>query len=361
VFTVEMLPAKDGDCLWIEYGKKEKPHRIIIDGGPIGAHGALRARIESLPIEERTFELLIVTHIDSDHIAGILKLLQEPPEGLVIRETWFNAYRHLVSGYLGAKEGEYLAVYLEKKEEQQPGFWNAAFKGGAVVVPDEGPLPTHTLNGHLNLTVLGPDARALRKLKKDWDEVIEEYMTPGSVEEAEELLKKDKRYRPGFLGAIDIHSLANADFEEDTSAANGSCIVIVAEYQGKRCLFAADAFPSKVAAGLKRFAGTDSPVLLDAVKVPHHGSQKNNSNELYSTIDSSVFLVSTDGSKHEHPNLEAIARILDNKKRRPVQLIFNYRSDFNSFWDRDDLRKDHGYTTVYSTSAGGIGFTISAE
>jgi len=361
MFTVEMLPAKDGDCLWIEYGKKDKPHRVIIDGGPIGAHEALRARIEALPIEKRKFELIIVTHIDSDHIAGILKLLQDPPEGMFIRETWFNAYRHLVPGYLGAKEGEFLAVHLDKKEKEQPGFWNAAFKGGAVVVPEEGPLPTHTLNGDLKLTVLGPDARALRNLKKDWDEVIAEYMTPGSVEEAEELLKKDKRYRPGYLGAIDIHALANADFEEDTSAANGSSIVIVAEYEGKRCLFAADAFPSKVADGLKRFAGTNSPVRLDAVKVPHHGSQKNNSNELYSAIDSRVFLISTDGSKHEHPNLEAIARILDNKKRGPVQLVFNYRSDFNSLWDSDKLREDNKYATVYPTNGGGIRFPVCAD
>jgi len=359
MFTVDMLPAKDGDCLWIEYGQKEKPHRVIIDGGPIGAHQALRARIEALPVAERRFELLIVTHIDSDHIAGILKMLQEPPEGLFIREIWFNAYRHLVSGYLGAKEGEYLAVYLNEKEKEQPGLWNAAFQGKAVVIPDEGPLPTHTLDGNLRLTILGPDARALRNLKKDWDKVIAEYMTPGSLEEAKELLKKDKRYRPGYLGAIDLHTLASAEFEEDTSSANGSSIVVVAEYEGKRCLFAADAFPSKVTAGLKRLAGTDSPVHLEAVKIPHHGSQKNNSNELYSAIDSRTFLVSTDGSKHEHPNLEAIARILDTKKRQQVQLIFNYRSDFNLVWDDDKLRGDNKYTTLYPPDGdSGIRFTI---
>jgi beta-lactamase superfamily II metal-dependent hydrolase len=359
MFAIEMLPAKDGDCLWIEYGNTDKLHRVIIDGGPIGANQALRSRIEELPVAERNFELLIVTHIDSDHIAGILKLFQDPPEGLVIQQAWFNAYRHLVPGYLGALEAEFLTVYLKEEEAKRPGFWNGAFGGKAVVIPDEGPLPQCTLDGGLKLTVLAPDARALRALKKDWDKVIAEYMTPGSAEEAEQLLKKDKRYRPGYLGVVDIHGLANADFKEDPSSANGSSIVVVAEYGEKRCLLAADAWPSKVAAGLKRFGGTDARVALEAVKVPHHGSQNNNSNELYRGIDCPAFLVSTDGSKHDHPDQEAIARILENK-RREVELIFNYRSAFNLLWDSDRLRENNKYATRYATdSKSGIRLEIS--
>jgi len=348
MFSIEMLPAKDGDCLWIEYGKTDEVHRVVIDGGPLGASDALRSRIEALPVADRNLELLIVTHIDSDHIAGIVKLFQSPPEGLFIRQVWFNAYRHLVEGYLGAKEAEFLTVYLQKIEDKRPGFWNGAFGGKAVVVPDEGPLPQRNLGGGLKLTVLGPDAKALRALKRDWDEVIGEYMTPGSLEEAEELLKKDKRYRPGYLGAIDVHELAQQPFAEDTSAANGSSIIIVAEYDKKKCLLAADAFPSKIAAGLNRFRNGGGRCPFDAVKVPHHGSQHNNSNELYQGIDSPVFLISTDGSKHEHPDQEAIARILDNKRRK-VKLVFNYASDFNSVWNSEKLKGSARYTTCYAS------------
>ena len=113
---------------------------------------------------------------------------------------------------LGAKEAEFLTVYLQKIEDKRPGFWNGAFGGKAVVAPDEGSLPQRNLEGGLKLTVLGPDAKALRALKRDWDKVISEYMTPGSLEQAEELLKKDKRYRPGYLGAIDVPELAQQLF-----------------------------------------------------------------------------------------------------------------------------------------------------
>jgi beta-lactamase superfamily II metal-dependent hydrolase len=348
MFNIEMLPAKDGDCLWIEYGKPDEIHRVVIDGGPLGARDALRNRILALPVTERNLELLVVTHIDSDHIAGIVKLFQSPPEGLFIRQVWFNAYQHLGEGYLGAKEAEFLTVYLQKIEDERPGFWNGAFGGKAVVAPDEGLLPQRNLEGGLKLTVLGPDAKALRALKGDWDEVISEYMTPGSLEEAEELLKKDKRYRPGYLGAIDVHELAQQPFTEDASSANGSSIIIAAEYDNKKCLLAADAFPSKIAAGLNRFHNGGERYPFDAVKVPHHGSHHNNSNALYQAIDSPVFLISTDGSKHQHPDQEAIARILDNK-RRQVKLVFNYVSDFNSVWNSETLKESAEYTTCYAS------------
>jgi glyoxylase-like metal-dependent hydrolase (beta-lactamase superfamily II) len=75
MFSIEMLPAKDSDCVWIEYGKPDEVHRVVIDGGPLGASDALRSRIETLPVADRNLELLVVTHIDSDHIAGIVKAL----------------------------------------------------------------------------------------------------------------------------------------------------------------------------------------------------------------------------------------------------------------------------------------------
>ena len=33
MFTIEMLPAAHGDCLWIEYGSGQEVRRILIDGG----------------------------------------------------------------------------------------------------------------------------------------------------------------------------------------------------------------------------------------------------------------------------------------------------------------------------------------
>ncbi len=75
MFRIEMLPAAHGDCLWIEYGSGREIHRILIDGGPAHAYPALRERILHLPADERHFDLLVITHIDADHIEGIIRLL----------------------------------------------------------------------------------------------------------------------------------------------------------------------------------------------------------------------------------------------------------------------------------------------
>ena len=72
IFRIELLPARHGDCLLLEYGDAARPHRVLIDGGPIGAYGALSQRLAALPDDERELELLVITHVDGDHIEGCL-------------------------------------------------------------------------------------------------------------------------------------------------------------------------------------------------------------------------------------------------------------------------------------------------
>jgi beta-lactamase superfamily II metal-dependent hydrolase len=342
MFAIEMLPAFDGDCLLIEYGSAASPRRILIDGGPISAAPAIRKRVEGL--EEREFELMVVTHVDSDHIAGILKFLQSPPKGFRAKQAWFNAYPQLAPGMLGAKEGELLAVHFDREDSQHPGFWNGDFQRGAVGAPHGHDLRTIELEGGFKLTILAPDEKALGKLRKEWNKVVSEYFEPGDVAAAEEALKKDRRYRPGYLGGINVRELADEPFKEDTSAANGSSIVLLAEYETHRCLLAADTFPSTIIDAIARLDdGQSSRVKLSLVKVPHHGSMNNNSEDLYRKLDCSRYLISTNGSKHGHPHPQGVARILTGK-RGHADIYFNYCSDFNKMWLDPETQKTFSYT-----------------
>jgi len=172
-------------------------------------------------------------------------------------------------------------------------------------------------------------------------------MTPGSAEDAEERLKKDKRYRTGYLGSASPAALAATPFKEDTAVANESSIVVVARYGDHTCLLAADAWPSTIERGLKRLPGARGQrVRFSAVKVPHHGSARNNNNSLYKRIDSPRFLVSSNGARHPLPDPEAISRILVNKTS-PANLYFNYRSGFNERWNEGEPQRDYGYTAYY--------------
>ena len=40
--TIEMLPARHGDALWLEWGDPDHRHRMLVDGGPKPAVGNVR-------------------------------------------------------------------------------------------------------------------------------------------------------------------------------------------------------------------------------------------------------------------------------------------------------------------------------
>src|SRR5688572_7974472 len=117
MLRIEMLPAGEGDCLWIEYGERESPHRILIDTGTPGTYPALQERIRKVGGPCR-FELFVVTHIDEDHIGSAVKLMEDPPEGVSFGDIWFNGYRHLLKATdrLGVKKAQELTLKLDRDE-----------------------------------------------------------------------------------------------------------------------------------------------------------------------------------------------------------------------------------------------------
>ena len=65
---IEFLPAGTGDSIWISHNKKT----VVIDGGKSAA--AIKTRYNQMSADEN-IDLLVVTHIDSDHIAGVIALV----------------------------------------------------------------------------------------------------------------------------------------------------------------------------------------------------------------------------------------------------------------------------------------------
>jgi len=77
-----MLGAQRGDCLWITYGEPDDLHHVIIDAGPAETIGTLvpilEERISQIPGRSNKIELLVVSHVDADHIQGVVSLLSDP-------------------------------------------------------------------------------------------------------------------------------------------------------------------------------------------------------------------------------------------------------------------------------------------
>jgi hypothetical protein len=58
------------------------------------------------------------------------------------------------------------------------------------------------------------------------------------------------------------------------------------------------------------------------------------------------FLISSDGSRHKHPHLETVARIIDEGEP-DLELWFNYRSEQNRGWDDEYLKERYEYRAHY--------------
>lgn len=358
MFTITMLPARQGDCLWIEYGDESgaTPHRILIDCGTSSTYDkALKAHLEALG-PDLYIDLFIVTHIDTDHIGGVLELLENPPAGLRIGQVWFNAWRHLepdALDLLGPIDGEILSVQLDRTGWK----WNTSFrqKGHAAAVRSSGPLRSYRLPGSMTLTLLSPGTEQLRRLRDNWETVIrQEGLAPG--EPSTRLREKAARkgVKLDFLGPADpVRAWADAETDLDETPANGSTIAVLAEREEedgttKSCLLAGDAYAPVLAAGIQRLAEErgEPRLRVDAFKLPHHGSRRNVTRELLEGVDCRRYLFSSDGTIYKHPDPEAVARVILYGGPRPI-LTFNCRTKFTEPWANPAYLRRHRYSVEF--------------
>lgn len=358
MISLEMLPAAHGDCLWLEYGDAEHTHRILIDGGPGSCYETLRWRILSLPVAERHFELLVITHVDADHIEGVIKLLQDEDLQCKFDDIWFNDWQQIdnlpdqdvIPPNLGPVQGEFLGALIESIPGQA---WNKAFAGKAIYVLDgDFDLPQVTTAGGLKLTVLSPTRGTLETLRVHWDEAVKDAgFNPGNREQALIQLRAQKRLGPPRQDLLGDELQAS---KLDKSANNGSSIALLAEFDGKRLLLAGDAFAPELRQSLERWMSHNNQdqVKLDAFKLPHHGSTNNITPQLLQILSCKRYLISTSGARFNHPDAEAIDLILEHHNARgKPQLYFNYLTEDTKFWADESDQAARKYLAHYPSGS----------
>ncbi len=342
MFKIKFLPARFGDAIWIEYGKgAQATNRLLVDGGTAGTRTAISAELAKLLPGQRHLDLLVISHIDRDHIEGVLGLLQKDKPGFVVDDLWFNGYAHLPAkpGGLvpfGALQGEKLTQRIRKLNWP----WNRAFDGKAVCLPESGELPHFTLAGGMEITLLSPTREALAELRPKWDEEVRAAnLAPRRRLPANDDVREPVSFAPPELP--DVPALAETEFEPDGSEANASSIALLAEFDGKRALLAADAHADALVAAFEQLS-PGGKTRIDLYKISHHGSKYTTNRELLEKVDCRQYVFSTNGSIFKHPDQETVARVL-TAGGETLQLFFNYRSTRNSIWSHADLKRRYGY------------------
>jgi hypothetical protein len=330
---------------------------MLVDGGPPDTWPLLDQRLSRLATTGQAVDVAVVTHIDSDHIGGMVSLLGQEPARSMIHDVWFNGEPQLPAAVRerarSVVQGEQVGAVVSGSGGQRPLPWNAAFAGAAIDVGDPGGFVAVTVPDGPAVTVLSPTTKRLTALGRRWRQALEDATRPD-----------DRELGPDTPSPLaDLAPLSEQPSGKDGSTPNGSSIALLIEHRGASVLLAGDAFGSVLAAGLTALAAQRGvPALaVDAVKVPHHGSRANVTAALVRAVPARHYLVSTNGDIFHHPDDEAIARIVVGAPPGAT-VWFNYRTPRTARWDDAGLRAMHGYTAQYpSDDTSGVVLTLPAR
>lgn len=344
MFRLRMLPADDGDCLILDYGSQDRQHHVVIDGGRRSTYrSSLRPALVEIGARGESIDLMVLSHIDADHIEGLLELIQDPDLPVGVDQVWYNGFDQLSDlEAFGPKQGDVFSDGLRRLSWP----WNADFDGGAVAVRHRS-LPEIKVAGGLKITLLTPTMTALARLRTDWERWRKANASPIDAGRPPSRLEA---FGPKLAVTPDnLDALADSVDKEDNTVPNGASISFIAEFGGRRVLLAADAHPSDLLRALEVLE-LSGPVEIDVVKLSHHGSRSNTTVGLAKVLRTSRVAISSSGARHQHPDPESIARLI-RYGRSQQNLYFNYRTAFNEAWDTEAMRAAWGHECHFPDGA----------
>ncbi|HEU0078687.1 MAG TPA: hypothetical protein VFQ76_13630 [Longimicrobiaceae bacterium] len=367
IFTLEALQAHKGDALLLHYGDPAAPSLVVIDGGPNRTWEGLRARLDSLLEGSRPLtaegklpiRLVMISHIDDDHIHGILEMTdamlgrrKEEPPAYDVTAFWHNAFDDVigraaaastasVAGVQGASVEELPAKLPVKHQAQlvlQSVNQGRRLRDNITALGREGNLPFGGLvaqdhpenpvdmDAGLTFTIVGPAQAEIDALETDWDEHLKK--------------KQAKAGEPQSMESVVADYL-------DESSYNLSSIVVMAEMDGKRMLLTGDARGDHVLLGLetRKYLEPGGTMKVDVLKLPHHGSERNVHPDFFRRVLADHYVVSADG-EHGNPDVPTLQMLTEVRGDAEYTIYLTNRVPaVVEFLERD--QPERSYRVVY--------------
>lgn len=252
--------AGKGDCIRIQIGS----HNMFIDTGVMRFGLRFKSICDEIIAAGDSLDLLILTHVDDDHIGGVL---------LLLRMGWKCPFKEIRMNHIG-DEGISNA-YLSTAQNDEV-YRRLAARGAVVNTMLAGDLIDFAGS---QIKTISPEVITEAKFKKNT------------------LLAYQRDY------SRSLKSLAEAPISSfDSSISNKNSIIFILTYSGRDYLFTGDAWAQDIISGLGE--GMHS---FELVKLSHHGAVGNLCDRFASSIQAQNFLICTDGVMH--PDKQTIAKL----------------------------------------------------
>lgn len=353
MLKLHAVQAGHGDCLILEFGTETRPQFILIDGAPPEHYGDLEKAIKKIIGFGKKVEKLVLSHIDRDHIGGLLELfssLRLQREGgkeelIQFKDLWINEFSSVFGGDL---ETQMMQVM-----NSAPNAVNAMSEGSLVFngIPEGHKLQADALVleipindnieagyisiehisepislGNIKITVVGPTKENLEELREEWERWLERHKE-----------------------AIENGDIAAATMADD-SIPNLSSIILLVEGDGKSMLLTGDCRGDHLLQGLEKrdLLDGDGKFHVDIFKGQHHGSDRNTTKKFFKTVTADTYVYSADG-KNGNPDYNTLKWLIEaaNEDERRIRIIITNETDSTDRILNDYPPRKYGYSMKF--------------
>jgi len=347
----EFFEAGCGDSILVSTSEGTN---ILIDGGVKDTYfKSLMAKFEEFKNEDKKLDLVILSHYDDDHIAGLLELLDFEKRDIfkdedydpLIKEVWSNSFE-------GAEWFDKVSKYDTTSASQNDTFTQfmqdikhkVDYKD-YISINYEKVLEKNDIQ----FILLSPDNTKVKDLyRQENDNTSGEITTQTYSKDADksmvDLARKSLKKNRGFKKE-----------SGEKRKENGASIAFILIYQNKKYLFLADAHIPLIVKELSKlthYFNSRGKIEFEFIKLSHHGSRNNLNQEFLELIECENFVVLTNGSTHKHPDKETLSKIIINMPRKDnetaINFIFNYPHMIHHNKFTREERNKYKFNLIYS-------------
>lgn len=369
-FTI--FQSAKGDCLLLESDDKK---RLLVDGGmPDAYEDHVAPALGKLRQQNVSLDLVYVSHIDQDHIAGVLKMLDDEaawrvfehqqslgntnakqpdaPRPPKVKEIWHNAFHEQLNQNKGpiadmlAASARILAASTSRElrelaEEQaelalsqmEAMRLSRRIGNGQLNIPlnprSNGKLMfvrsgTGAIQmGRLKIFVIGPFEADLRTLRTKWNAWLRDNENKERLKDFQRRSAEDEEDLGNDVSRLfremELQAQVFGDRAKVTAPNLASLMLYVEEPRpaggNRRYLLTGDGHWNDILKGLRhhgKFDQTPEGLHVDVLKVQHHGSEHNWDVPFGKAVTADHYVLCGNG-EHENPDLGVVQMILDSR------------------------------------------------